>query len=139
MLLSINKLYVFFVIINLDLNSTHSNKNSVLRSSTASYDANSSSLMMLGCSHQFFQKLTQRVTKFPCRMSKNLYKVSPTLLQNFSIRIDIFKISKSGSICLTPLFQLRYQCVKGNLQLYYSKKVENFQLFLLVRKGMRET
>ncbi len=31
-------------------------------------------------------------------MSKNLYKVFPTFLQNFSMRINILKISKNGSI-----------------------------------------
>ncbi len=32
-----------------------------------------------------------------------MYEVFPTFLQNFSIRIDILKISKNGSIFLTPL------------------------------------
>ncbi len=34
--------------------------------------------------------VSMNVTKFPFRMSKNLYKVFSTFLQNFSIRIDIF-------------------------------------------------
>ncbi len=36
-------------------------------------------------------------------MSETLYEVFPTFLKNFSIRIDILKVSKNGSIFLIPL------------------------------------
>ncbi len=50
--------------------------------------------------HKFFQKLTQKVTKFPLRMSKNLYKVLPTFLQNFfaislKLKRNVFNILRN--------------------------------------------
>ncbi len=45
-------------------------------------------------------------------MPKNLYKVFPTCLQNFSISIDILKISKNGSIFW------KYRCISIRIDIF---------------------